>query len=262
MLLELKDVTKRYQNRTDEVLTGVSFSIKEGEFFSIVGPSGCGKSTLLNIIAGLEKPTQGSVLMEGKSIEGPGSDRVMMFQDSALFPWLNVIENVKFGLSIAGFTKEEQDERAHRYLKMVKLDNFCQYRIHELSGGMRQRAALARALALDCKALLMDEPFSALDKQTTNILREELAEICDKTRRTMILVTHSVEEAVLLSDRVAVIGAGAAGLKKIYEINLPRPRHIETEEFLKLRKKILEEVRKEVERSEKEEFDEKKDSRE
>lgn len=255
MLLELKDVTKRYHNRTEEVLTGVSFTIEEGEFFSMVGPSGCGKSTLLNMIAGLEKPTRGSILMEGKSIDGPGRDRSLMFQDSALFPWLNVIENVKFGLGIAGMTKEEQEETARKYLKLVKLDKFCGYRIHELSGGMRQRVALARALSLDCKLLLMDEPFSALDKQTTNILREELAEICAQTRRTMILVTHSVEEAVLLSDRVALIGAGTMGLKKIYEIDLPRPRNIASEEFLQLRKQILEDVRREVEQCEREEFD-------
>ena len=179
----------------------------------------------------------------------------MMFQDAALFPWLNVIENVKFGLDVIGCSKEEQDERAHQYLKLVKLDRFCNYRVHEISGGMKQRAALARALAMDCRILLMDEPFSALDKQTTNLLREELAEICAEARRTMILVTHSVEEAVFLSDHVAVIGAGKTGLKKIYPIDLPRPRHIESEEFLRLRREILDDVRIEVEQSEQGEFD-------
>ena len=180
----------------------------------------------------------------------------MMFQDSALFPWLNVIENVKFGLNIIGCSREEQEERSHRYLKLVKLDKFSNYRIHELSGGMRQRVALARALAMDCRVLLMDEPFSALDKQTTNILREELAEICAVAKRTVILVTHSVEEALFLSDRVAVIGAGKTGLKRIYSVGIPRPRQIGSEEFLKLRREILNDVRIEVEQSEKGEFDE------
>ena len=252
MLLELKNVSKQYQQQGGEVLTSVSLKIEDGEFFGIVGPSGCGKTTLLNLIAGLELPTEGKILMDGKPIVGPGNDRIMMFQDAALFPWLNVIENVKFGLDVIGCSKEEQDERAHQYLKLVKLDRFCNYRVHEISGGMKQRAALARALAMDCRILLMDEPFSALDKQTTNLLREELAEICAEARRTMILVTHSVEEAVF---QVAVIGAGKTGLKKVYSIDLPRPRHIESEEFLRLRRKILDDVRIEVEQSEQGEFD-------
>ena len=248
-MLELKDVSKQYEGHGGEVLTAVSLTIEEGEFFSVVGPSGCGKSTLLNLVAGLEKPTQGSIRMDGKPVTGPGNDRIMMFQDSALFPWLNVIENVKFGLNIIGCSREEQEERSHRYLKLVKLDKFSNYRIHELSGGMR-------ALAMDCRVLLMDEPFSALDKQTTNILREELAEICAVAKRTVILVTHSVEEALFLSDRVAVIGAGKTGLKRIYSVGIPRPRQIGSEEFLKLRREILNDVRIEVEQSEKGEFDE------
>lgn len=254
-MLELENVSKQYRQKGGEVLTSVSLKIEDGEFFGIVGPSGCGKTTLLNLIAGLEAPTNGTIRMDGKQITGPGNDRIMMFQDAALFPWLNVIENVKFGLSVLGCSKEEQEERAHKYLKLVKLDRFCNYHIHEISGGMKQRAALARALAMDCKVLLMDEPFSALDKQTTNLLREELAEICAVEKRTMILVTHSVEEAVFLSDRVAVIGAGKTGLKQIYVIKLPRPRRIESEEFLMLRREILDEVRIEVEQSEQGEFD-------
>ncbi len=254
-MLELKNVSKQYQQHGGEVLTSVSLKIEEGEFFGIVGPSGCGKTTLLNLIAGLELPTEGTIFLDGQQIVGPGNDRIMMFQDAALFPWLNVIENVKFGLDVIGCSKEEQDERAHQYLKLVKLDRFCNYRVHEISGGMKQRAALARALAMNCRILLMDEPFSALDKQTTNLLREELAEICAEARRTMILVTHSVEEAVFLSDHIAVIGAGKTGLKKIYPIDLPRPRRIESEEFLKLRREILDDVRIEVEQSEQGEFD-------
>ena len=220
-MLELKDVSKQYPQQGEDVLSSVSLKIEDGEFFGIVGPSGCGKTTLLNLIAGLELPTQGTILMDGRPITGPGNDRIMMFQDAALFPWLNVIENVKFGLDVAGYSREEQEERAHRYLKLVKLDRFCNYRVHEISGGMKQRTALARALAMECRILLMDEPFSALDKQTTNVLREELAQICAVAKRTMILVTHSVEEAVFLSDHVAVIGAGKTGLKNVYSIDLP-----------------------------------------
>ncbi len=254
-MLELKDVSKQYPQQGEDVLSSVSLKIEDGEFFGIVGPSGCGKTTLLNLIAGLELPTQGTILMDGRPITGPGNDRIMMFQDAALFPWLNVIENVKFGLDVAGDSREELEERAHRYLKLVKLDRFCNYRVHEISGGMKQRTALARALAMECRILLMDEPFSALDKQTTNVLREELAQICAVAKRTMILVTHSVEEAVFLSDHVAVIGAGKTGLKNVYSIDLPRPRRIESEEFLRYRRAILDEVRIEVEQSEQEEFD-------
>ena len=254
-MLELKDVSKQYPQQGEDVLSSVSLKIEDGEFFGIVGPSGCGKTTLLNLIAGLELPTQGTILMDGRPITGPGNDRIMMFQDAALFPWLNVIENVKFGLDVAGYSREEQEERAHRYLKLVKLDRYCNYRVHEISGGMKQRTALARALAMECRILLMDEPFSALDKQTTNVLREELAQICAVAKRTMILVTHSVEEAVFLSDHVAVIGAGKTGLKNVYSIDLPRPRRIESEEFLRYRRAILDEVRIEVEQSEQEEFD-------
>lgn len=256
MFLEIDHVSKHFSGKEQSVMEDVSLSIEKGEFFSLVGPSGCGKSTLLNMIAGLEQPSEGTIKLEGKQIEKPGADRVMMFQDAALFPWLNVIDNVKFGMKWTGVSKEEQDKKAHAFLKLVKLDKFHKYRVHELSGGMRQRVALARALALDSKVLLMDEPFSALDKQTTNVLRDELAQICARTKRTMILITHSVEEAVLLSDRVAIMGSGSCGIKAIHTIDLPKPRHIESEEFLKIRKRILNEVRKEVEESEKNEFDE------
>lgn len=256
MFLELDHVSKCFLGKQQSVMEDVSLSIEKGEFFSLVGPSGCGKSTLLNMIAGLEHPTKGTIKLEGKLIDKPGADRVMMFQDAALFPWLNVIDNVKFGMKWTGVSKEEQDIKAHQFLKLVKLDKFSKYQVHELSGGMRQRVALARALALDSDVLLMDEPFSALDKQTTNVLRDELAQICARAKRTMILITHSVEEAVLLSDRVAVMGSGSSGIKAIHKIDLPKPRHIESEEFLKIRKQILNEVRKEVEESEKNEFDE------
>ena len=161
----------------------------------------------MNLIAGLEKPTEGEILLNGKPVTGPGADRVVMFQEHALFPWLNVIQNVKFGMEIAGVPKEEQEEKAMKYLRMMQLEDYADYAVHQLSGGMRQRVALARAFTLDSEILLMDEPFSALDKQTSNRLRKELQDIWMQTGKTIFFITHSVEEAVYLGDRVVVMSA-------------------------------------------------------
>ena len=179
--------------------------IKEKEITAFIGPSGCGKSTLLNLVAGLDSPTSGSIILDGKKITGPGADRVVMFQEAALYPWLNVMQNVMFGLDAAGVSKENQKNTAEKYLKMVQLWHYRDYPVHQISGGMKQRTALARALALDSKLLLMDEPFSALDKQTINLLREELERIWEKTGKTIFYVTHSVEEAIYFADRVVVM---------------------------------------------------------
>ena len=177
MSLKIENVSKMYPNTKKAILKDVSLEVMPGEFVCLVGPSGCGKSTLLNLIAGLELPSEGKITLNGKEITGPGSDRVVMFQEPALFPWLNVIDNVKFGMKAAGMEEREQEERAEKYLRMVHLLNYRNYKISELSGGMRQRAALARALTMDSQVLLMDEPFSALDKQTKNILRDEIEKI-------------------------------------------------------------------------------------
>lgn len=255
MALEIKHVSRTFEGSKKETLSNISLTIEPGEFVCIVGPSGCGKSTLLNLIAGLDTPTDGEMLLDGKKITGPGADRVVMFQEHALFPWLNVIENVKFGMKMMGLPKEEQDRRAEHYLKLVQLWEFRDYRIHEVSGGMRQRTALARALCLDGPMLLMDEPFSALDKQTTNKLRSDLEAIWAETGKTIFFVTHSVEEAVCLADRIVVLSDNPGCIKEIFKVDLPRPRHNDTPEFIAVRHKILTSVQREVEKFEKDEYD-------
>lgn len=243
MSLELKNVSMQFSNSENATLNEISLCVEPGEFVCIVGASGCGKSTLLNLIAGLLKPTGGEILLDGKKITGPGADRTVMFQDHGLYPWLNVIDNVKFGMKLAGVSKEEQEERALHYLKMVNLLEYRDYPIHQISGGMRQRTALARALTMDSSVLLMDEPFSALDKQTSNKLREELQRIWMETKRTILFITHSVEEAVYLGDRVVVLSADSQKKPHIVEIGLERPRHVYSPEFVELRHQILEEIR-------------------
>lgn len=242
MALILKNVGKTYENTGESTLKNINLEIKPGEFLCVVGKSGCGKSTLLNLIAGLERPTEGEILLNGKKVTGPGAERTVMFQEHALFPWLNVIENVKFGMKLNKIPKEEQERRAEKYLKMMQLEDYKNYRIHQLSGGMRQRVALARAFTMDSEVLLMDEPFSALDKQTSNHLRKELQDIWIQTHKTIFFITHSVEEAVYLGDRVVVMSEENGGIKNIIPVKLERPRHVYNEEFIAYRHKILEEI--------------------
>ena len=244
MSLVLKNVSKVFEDSKEDVLNEINLEIEKGEFVCVVGRSGCGKSTLLNLIAGLEKPTEGEILLNSCPVTGPGSDRIVMFQEHALFPWLNVIQNVEFGMKIAGIPQKEREERALSNLRMVGLEEYKDYAIHQLSGGMRQLVALARALTLDSEILLMDEPFSALDKQTSNRLREELQEIWVKTKRTVLFITHSVEEAVYLADRVVVMSP--AGITDIVSVELERPRYVYDERFVEYRHKILEKVEEKV----------------
>lgn len=246
MSLVIRNLSKKFSNADENTLQNVSLEIGDGEFVCIVGTSGCGKSTLLNIIAGLERATEGQVLLDGKEITAPGADRTVMFQEHALFPWLNVIENVKFGMDINGISKEDQELRAKHYLEMVHLYEYRDYPIHQLSGGMRQRTALARALTMDSKILLMDEPFASLDKQTSNRLREELEKIWMDTKRTILFITHSVEEAIYLADRVIVLSATTKGVKDVINITLPRPRNVYASEFTALRHQIINEVKEEA----------------
>lgn len=254
-MLKTAGLSKTFKNAAEPALSDINLEIEEGEFICIVGPSGCGKSTLLNLIAGLEKPTEGTITLDGREVLGPGADRVVMFQEPALYPWLNVIDNVKFGMKLAGVLKGEQEKRAEKYLRMVHLWDFREYAVHELSGGMKQRTALARALTMDSRIMLMDEPFSALDKQTINKLRAELEAIWEETRRTIIYVTHSVEEALYFADRIIILADRPGIVKSIVKINLPRPRRLDSEEFVDIRKHLLDGLKVEVEKIEKEEYD-------
>ena len=254
-MLKISGLSKTFKNAAEPALSDINLEITEGEFICIVGPSGCGKSTLLNLIAGLEKPTEGTITLDGREVLGPGADRVVMFQEPALYPWLNVIDNVKFGMKLAGIPKQEQEKRAEKYLRMVHLWDFREYAVHELSGGMKQRTALARALTMDSRIMLMDEPFSALDKQTINKLRAELEAIWEETGRTIIYVTHSVEEALYLADRIIILADRPGVVKNIVKIDLPRPRQLDSEEFVDIRKHLLDGLKVEVEKIEKEEYD-------
>ncbi|MCL2283807.1 MAG: ABC transporter ATP-binding protein [Fibromonadales bacterium] len=254
MSLTIEHLYKHFPSSTRSTLEDINLEICEGEFICVIGPSGCGKTTLLNLIAGLELPTKGEIKLDGNAITGAGPDRVVMFQESALFPWLSVANNVKFGLKIAGKSKQEQEQTAMHYLKLVQLAHFKDYRCHELSGGMKQRVALARALALDSKVLLMDEPFAALDKQTRNMLRDEIQSIFMKTKKTVFFITHSVEEAVFFADRIIMLSVTGKVVSE-FKVEFPRPRHIENPDFIELRAMLLKEIRKEVEKSAQSEYD-------
>jgi len=254
MSLVLEHVSKRFESDTNDTLQDINFTIENGEFICVIGPSGCGKTTLLNIIAGLDVPTQGSVTLDGIPITGAGPDRAVMFQESALFPWLTVLENTKFGLKLAGKSKAEQNDIALHYLDMVQLAHFRNYRPHQLSGGMKQRVALARALALDSKILLMDEPFAALDKQTRNKLREEVHEVWMKTKKSVFFITHSVEEALFFADRILFLSTTPAFIKYEYKVELSRPRHIDDAGFVEIRADLLKQIREEVDKTAEQEY--------
>lgn len=257
MSLVVENISKIFttDRSTVQTLDNVNLTFEKGEFICILGPSGCGKSTLLNIIAGLETATSGRVMLNGEEIRGAGPDRVVMFQEPALFPWLKVIDNVQFGMKFAGVPKEERREKALQYLKMVHLTRFQNSYVHELSGGMKQRVALARALTLDSDVLLMDEPFAALDSQTKSILQTELQQIWLQTKKTILFVTHNVEEAVLLADRVIVMSANPGTVKKEFRIQLARPRQSENVDLAYLASGIMKELKEEVEKVAKAEFD-------
>jgi NitT/TauT family transport system ATP-binding protein/sulfonate transport system ATP-binding protein len=238
--LLVKGVSKRFTigEQTVEALRDVNLTINKGEFVCLIGASGCGKSTLLRIIAGFETTTAGAVEMYGAPITSPGPERGMVFQDFALFPWLTVKENIGFGPRQRGLPKDKLDEIAARYTDMVGLTKFADYYPSQLSGGMKQRVAIARVLANDCEVLLMDEPFGALDALTREKLQQELLEIWERTKVTVIFVTHSVEEAVVLSDRVVVMTAGPGRIEQDARIQLPRPRDVSAIDFNQVRRDI------------------------
>jgi nitrate ABC transporter ATP-binding subunit len=239
-LLTVRGVTKRFAVGDGEVeaLAPVDLAIPKSEFVCMIGASGCGKSTLLRIIAGFEEPTTGDVSIDGKAVTGPGSDRGMVFQDYALFPWMTVRQNISFGPRQRHLPREEIDKTTDEFVKMVGLERFADRYPNQLSGGMKQRVAIARVLANNANILLMDEPFGALDALTREQLQNELLQIWKRTGVTTIFVTHSVEEAVLLADRVLVMSAGPGRIDSDFHIDLPRPRDVSSPEFNALRRDI------------------------
>jgi NitT/TauT family transport system ATP-binding protein len=248
MRLELISVNKTFRTRRGQTtaLQEINFSVESGEFVCLLGPSGCGKSTLLNIVAGLDKPDGGRVLANGLPIISPGRDRVMIFQDAALFPWLNVRDNVMFGLRATGLSRAEAMQLADQFLERVGLRGFERAYVHEISGGMKQRVALARALALDPQVLLMDEPFAALDAQTRDLLHTELQDIWLQSGKTVLFVTHNVREALVLGDRVLVMSARPGRIKREFTCDLPRPRQIEDHALVDQAREVLAVLRDEV----------------
>lgn len=235
-------VSKSFRIRRDTVvaLENISLSVHEGEFVCLVGPSGCGKSTLLNIVAGLEQPDGGQVLADGKPVTGPGRDRMMMFQESALFPWLDVMDNVMFGLKLKpNLSNTERREVAAYYLRLVGLENFLHANIHELSGGMKQRVALARALAPNPRVLLMDEPFAALDALTREQLYGDIQRIWQERRKTILFVTHNVREAACLGDRVVLFSPHPGRVEEEFRVDLSRPRDINSVDLAQHATKIM-----------------------
>lgn len=247
--LVLKDVTKAYMTRSGivEALEAIHLEVAEGEFLVLTGPSGCGKSTLLNLIAGFEFPTNGRVSVDGKPVTGPGHDRMMMFQEYALFPWLNVIENILFGLKRkTRMGRSERLEVARYYLNLVRLDRFEKAFIHELSGGMKHRVALARALAPNPRVLLIDEPFESLDALTRERLYVEIQSIFSQTRKTVIFVTHNVREVACLGDRAVILTARPGRIKKELRIDLPRPREYNSVGVSEYGSRVMAELRGEL----------------
>jgi len=238
--LHVSNVSKEFTIGTQRVLalSHADLTVPRGEFVCLVGASGCGKTTLLRIIAGFETATAGEVRVGKHLVTGPGPERGMVFQDYALFPWLTVRENVAFGPRERGVPKAEARERVDEFIHMVGLDAFADRYPHQLSGGMKQRVAIARVLANDSQLLLMDEPFGALDALTRERLQEELLEIWQRTKLTVLFVTHSMEEAVLLSDRVVVMTAGPGKIESDYRVALPRPRDVSSPEFNDIRRAL------------------------
>ncbi len=253
----LDNVTVQFDSRNGDVvaLDRISLDVRRGEFVCLVGPSGCGKTTLLNILAGLVLTRDGSAQMDGEPIEKPGPDRALIFQESALFPWLSAVGNVEFALKPIVKDKRERRERALHYLQMVHLSRFAAASPHELSGGMRHRVAIARALAMDPDVLLLDEPFAALDAQTRDMLIQEVQRIWLETRKTVVFVTHNVLEAVTLGDRVFVMGTRPGRIKRVLDVDLPRPREVRAPETAKIAQTILADLKDEITKIAREESD-------
>lgn len=253
-ILQVSGVARTFPGRGGGTvaLESTDLLVQENDFITILGPSGCGKSTLLRMVAGLDTPTAGSIALDGRTVTGPGADRGMVFQSYTLFPWLTVLENVCFGLREKGLPKEEQHAIAHPFIAKVGLKGFEHHYPKQLSGGMQQRTALARALANDPRILLMDEPFGALDHQTRELMQELLLGIWEGERKTVLFVTHDIDEAIFMANRVVVMSARPGRIKCDLPVPLPHPRHYSmktTAPFAELKAQLTEEIRVEVRRA-------------
>ncbi len=248
--IEVKGLRKVFRDGKNEVLAleNLNLEIPAGKFTVLIGPSGCGKSTLLYMIAGFERPSAGEIALRGKPVTQPAPDRGFVFQDYALFPWKTVLGNVMFGLESTGHSRAEAERKAREYIQLVNLAGFEQAYPHTLSGGMKQRVGIARALAYDPQVLLMDEPFGALDSQTRKYMQRELERIWLQTQKTVVFVTHSVIEAVALADRIVVMTARPGQVKGVIDVDLPRPRGYTSERYLQVRESVLSLLEEEVAR--------------
>ncbi|MGA2233148.1 MAG: ABC transporter ATP-binding protein [Tepidisphaeraceae bacterium] len=247
-LLSLQGVWKIFPASRVPILSDVTLECRPGEFVVVVGPSGCGKTTLLNVAAGMAIPERGTVQLDGEPVKSPGPQRAMVFQEHGLFPWLTAEQNVAFGLKMAGVAKSERDDRVVAALRMVHLSGSGRKLVHELSGGMRQRIAIARALVMDPAVLLMDEPFASLDAQTRTLLHQQLQDLWGQTKKTILFVTHSVGEAVRLADRIIVLHAHPGRIRAEIGVNLPHPRQLDSPAMSELARRVRKEIEDEVNR--------------
>jgi NitT/TauT family transport system ATP-binding protein len=250
-MMTVRSLGKRYVTNEAEVLAlvDINLDIRDGEFISLLGPSGCGKSTLLKIVGGLLDATQGTVDIDGRTVTAPGPERAMVFQDYALFPWMTVEDNVEFGLEARGVPSAKRRKSSAELLKVVGLQDFAGKYPHHLSGGMKQRVSIARALAVEPQILLMDEPFGALDAQTRSVMQEELLRIWKVYRKTVIFVTHSIEEAIYLSDRIVVMTARPGRIKTIVEVREERPRDMTAPAMSEMRRNVRNILSEEIDRA-------------
>ena len=248
MMLSIENLRKSFPLEEGELVAIENFSldVEKGEFICILGPSGCGKTTILRIIAGLDTLTSGNIVLDGRNIKGPGSDRGMVFQEFALFPWRSVRKNIEFGMELRKIPAKTRHETSQKLIELVGLKGFEDAHPHELSGGMKQRVGIARALANEPEILLMDEPFGALDAQTRNLMQKELLRIWSETKKTVVFITHSVDEAVFLADRIVIMSERPSHISEIYKISWSRPRDRASLEFANLRKEILAKLEKMV----------------
>ena len=244
MSIEIKNINKSFDGRGKNlsVLEDINLTIDDGEFVCLLGPSGCGKTTLLRLIAGLDNPTSGEIVANGEVVENPSGDRAVIFQQYSLFPWLTVLQNVTFGLEMSGGSKEENVKAAERYLKSVGLLEFKDSYPHELSGGMKQRVAIIRSLLNHSPILLMDEPFSALDMQNRHKLQEQLIGVWKRFENTIVFVTHDVDEAVYLADKIVLLDKNPGKIAEVINVGLERPRKRESQEFLEIQESIVDKL--------------------